>query len=318
MLKTAQILKITSNWIADSQAIESALDGSRFTECGASQELSFGWVEPRGEAHGPLLEVVGGQLFLKLKTETKSVPGAVITRKAKERVSEIESATGRKPGKKELREIKEEIKLALLPVAFAKESTTLVWIDPVAFRLVIDASSSATVDAVVTLLVKAIDGLAVAVASTKVSPTAAMSEWLITQEPPVGFTVDRECELKAADESKATIKFGKSPLDTEEVKNYVESGKLPTKLALTWDGRVSFVLTDKGILNKIDFLDMVLDRQSAVEKDAGFDADVAIATGELRKLIPDLLDALGGEADAKADAIAEGGTASATGSYAVA
>jgi recombination associated protein RdgC len=30
-------------------------------------------------------------------------------------------------------------------------------------------------------------------------------------------------------------------------------------------------------------------------KDDGFDADAAIATGELRKLLPDLLAALGGE-----------------------
>jgi len=30
-------------------------------------------------------------------------------------------------------------------------------------------------------------------------------------------------------------------------------------------------------------------------KDDHFDADVAIATGELRKLIPDLIEALGGE-----------------------
>ena len=33
----------------------------------------------------------------------------------------------------------------------------------------------------------------------------------------------------------------------------------------------------------------------ATGKDDGFDADVAIATGELRKLLPDLLEALGGE-----------------------
>ena len=33
-------------------------------------------------------------------------------------------------------------------------------------------------------------------------------------------------------------------------------------------------------------------------KDDGFDADVAIATGELRKLLPELLEALGGEVEA--------------------
>jgi recombination associated protein RdgC len=34
---------------------------------------------------------------------------------------------------------------------------------------------------------------------------------------------------------------------------------------------------------------------SGAERADGFDTDTAIATGELRKLLPDLLEALGGE-----------------------
>jgi recombination associated protein RdgC len=81
-------------------------------------------------------------------------------------------------------------------------------------------------------------------------------------------------------------------LDIDEVKQHVEHGKLPTKLALTWDDRVSFVLTDSLRVTKIDFTDSVLDQAG---DEGGFDTDVAIATGELRKLIPDLIEAMGGE-----------------------
>jgi recombination associated protein RdgC len=121
-----------------------------------------------------------------------------------------------------------------------------------------------------------------------------MASWLISQEPPAAFSVDRECELKAADESKSVVRYVRHPLDTDEVKQHVESGKLPTRLALTWEGRVSFALTEALQLKKIAFLDVVFEAMST-EKDEGFDADVAIATGELRKLLPDLLEALGGE-----------------------
>ena len=302
MLKIAQILNISPTWLADIPRIEAALNEDRFTECGATQETSSGWIEPRGEAHGPLLENVGGQLVLKLKTEVKSVPATIISQRANDRSIQIEASTGRKPGKKEISSIKDEIKLELLPVAFPKQSTTLVWIDPDSCKLVIGATSTGKVDEVLTLLVKSFEGLAPSFIETNTSPIAAMSEWLTTHAPPKGFSVDHECELKAADNSNATIRFGKSQLDTDEVKNYVESGKLPIKLALTWDERVSFVLTEKGALNKIDFLDVVLESQSAVEKDSGFDANVAIATGEMRKLIPDLLAALGGETNLKIDA----------------
>jgi recombination associated protein RdgC len=294
VFKNVIMYRVGPEWSATVAQIEEGLDAARFVPCGASQEKSIGWIEPRGEAHGPLVESVGGQLIVKLMIETRSLPGSVINRKAEERVAHIEATTGRKPGKKETREIKDDIKLELLPMAFSKESSVSVWLDPQARLLVIDAGSQARADEVVTMLVKSLPGLAVALIDTKVSPTAAMSEWLITQEPPAGFTVDRECELKAADESKAVVRYTRHPLDTEEVKQYVESGKLPTRLALTWDSRVSFVLTEGLQLKKLAFLDVVFEGAST-GKDDGFDADTAIATGELRKLLPDLLDALGGE-----------------------
>lgn len=288
------VYRIGAGWSASLAQMETGLEGARFIPCGASQEKSVGWIEPRGEAHGPLVESVGGQLILKLKIETKTVPGSVVTRKAKERAAQIEASTGRKPGKKQTREIKDDIKLELMPLAFTKESSVLVWIDPDAKLLVIDAGSQAKADEVVTMLVKCLDGLAVTLLSTQMTPTAAMSEWLVTQEPPAGFSVDRECELKAADESKAVVRYTRHPLDTEEVRQYVQSGKLPTRLALTWDSRVSFVLTEGLQLKKLAFLDVVLDGASS-GKDDGFDADAAIATAELRKLLPDLFEALGGE-----------------------
>ena len=295
MFKNVIMYRIGPEWSASVAQIEDSLDSARFVPCGASQEKSIGWVEPRGEAHGPLVESVGGQLILKLMIETRALPGSVIKRKAEERLAHIEATTGRKPGKKETREIKDDIKLELLPLAFSKESSVAVWIDPEASLLVIDAGSQARADEVVTMLVKSLAGLAVALIDTKVSPTTAMSEWLITQEPPAAFTVDRECELKAADESKAVVRYTRHPLDTDEVRQYVESGKLPTRLALTWDSRVSFVLTEGLQIKKLAFLDVVFEKTSA-GKDDGFDADTAIATGELRKLLPDLLEALGGEA----------------------
>jgi recombination associated protein RdgC len=235
---------------------------------------------------------VGGQLILQLMIETRTLPASVVNRKTRERLARIEASTGRKPGKKETREIKDDIRLELLPMAFTRESSVWVWIDPDERLLVIDAGSQARADEVATLLVKSLAGLAVTLLNTSVSPTAAMSEWLITQEPPPGFSVDRECELKAADESRAVVRYARHPLDTDEVRQYVESGKLPTRLALTWDSRVSFVLTEGLQLKKLAFQDVVFE---GAGKDDGFDADAAIATGELRKLLPDLLAALGGE-----------------------
>lgn len=288
------VYRIGEGWRPGLAQIEQALEAERFVPCGASQEKSIGWVEPRGEAHGPLVEAVNGQRILKLKIETRVVPGSVVTRKAKERSAQIEATEGRKPGKKEMKEIKEDVKLSLMPMAFSKETSVWVWVDPVTQLLVVDAGSQAKADEVITMLVKSFTGLNLALINTQMSPQSAMAAWLITQEAPAGFSVDRECELKAADESKSVVRYVRHPLDTDEVKQHVEGGKLPTRLALTWVGRVSFSLTEALQLKKVTFLDVVFEATSA-EKDEGFDADVAIATGELCKLLPDLLNALGGE-----------------------
>ena len=294
MFKNLMVYRIDAGWQPSFAQMQDSLEAERFVPCGASQEKAIGWVEPRGEAHAPLVEVVAGQLILKLKIETKSVPTSVVNRKAKERSSQIEATTGRKPGKKEMREIKDDVKLSLMPMAFTKEASIWVWIDPEAQFLMLDVGSQAKADEVVTLLAKSFAGLGMKLLNTQMSPQASMSSWLLEQEPPACLTVDRECELKAADESKAVVRYVRHALDTEEVKQHIAAGKLPTRLALTWDSRVSFVLTEALQLKKLTFLDSVFEGTSS-EKDEGFDADVAIATGELRKLLPDLLEALGGE-----------------------
>jgi recombination associated protein RdgC len=290
--------RMASPWTMAVEALEAALEDGRFVECGASQEKSVGWVAPRGEAHGALVEVVGGQWLLKLMVEVKVVPGSVVKRRVQEQVEQITATTGRKPGKKETRELRDDARNALLPMAFAKQGTVQVWIDPQAGLLLLDAGSQARADEVMTCLVKAVDGLAVQLINTQTSPGAAMSGWLSSREAPAGFSVDRECELKAADESKAVVRYTRHALDTEEVSQHIAMGKVPTRLALTWDDRVSFVLTEVLQLKKIAFLDVVFEGAPASPgdgKDDNFDADAAIATGELAKLIPDLLEALGGE-----------------------
>ena len=290
--------RIASGWPGAVGKLEDALQDARFVECGAQQEKSVGWIEPRGQEHGALVEVVGGQWMLKLMIEVKVIPASVVKRKVQDQLDNIEASTGRKPGKKERRDISDDARLALLPVAFTKQSSVQVWVDPKAGALVTDAGSQAKADEVMTWLIKAVDGLVVQLISTQTSPAAAMALWLSTKEGPPDFSVDRECELKAADESRAIVRYTRHALDTDEVCQHIALGKMPTRLALTWTNRVSFVLTENLQLKKVAFLESVFEGASSAPGDAeddGFDADVAIATGELRKLIPDLLEALGGE-----------------------
>lgn len=255
-----------------------------FVECGLSQEQSAGFVPPRDEG-GDLVEYQSGNRIVRLMIETRSVPGDVVRRKADKRADEIETVTGRRPGRKEIREIRENIKLELLPHAFPKRKAVWIWIDETNSRLCIDSASQGVADTVVTLLAKHAEAVVTEV-PTDLSPVAAMTQWLDTQEPPDGFSVDRECELQAVDASKARVRYANHALDIEEIRRHISEGKLPASLAMTWQDRVSFNLTDTLRLRKVKFQDGVF------EGERGFDADVAIATGELRGLLKSLYNCL--------------------------
>ena len=227
------VYRIAPPWQMGLEEVEAALQKALFQECGATQEQSSGFVPPRGDAHGLLAESVGGQWVLRYMTEAKMLPASVLARKVKEKAARIEQETGRKPGKKESRELKDEAKLDLLPMAFTKQASMWVWIDPQARWLVLDTGCPGRADEVVSLLVELLPGFAVALLDTQTSPQVAMAHWLKEQEPPAGFSVDRECELKSADEAKAVVRYARHPLDIDEVRAHIEAGKLPTKLALT-------------------------------------------------------------------------------------
>ena len=296
VFKNVIVYRIEPGWSQTLAEAEEGLGKQRFQPCGPSQEKSAGWSEPRGEANGPLLESIDGQWLLDYMVESKTLPGSVVRRKLDERVAQIEATTGRKPGKKEKKELKEDITLELLPMAFVRNARVAVWIDAAERRLVVNSSNQSRADEVVTSLVKALDGFAVALVNTALEPAAAMAEWLLSQEPPAGFTIDRECELKATDDTKAVVRYAKHALDIEEVQQHITAGKRPTRLAMTWDDRVSFELTAGMQIRKLVFLEGTADGAAGGKKEDNFDADVAIATGELGQLVPALFEALGGEA----------------------
>ena len=294
MFKNMIIYRIAPDWQIDLLQVEAALAQLPFMECGATQERSSGWAPPRGDAHGAMAESIAGQWLLRFMVETKVLPGSVLARRVQEKAARIEQETGRKPGKRESRDLKEEAKLDLLPMAFTKQSAMWVWIDTEARFLVLDTSSQSRADEVASALIEALPGLALALLHTQTSPAAAMAQWLSTQEAPPGFSIDRECELKSESEEKSVVRYGRHPLDIDEVQQHIKQGKLPTKLALSWDERVSFVLTEGLQIKKLAFLDAATQGQS---DGGGFDADVALATGELRQFIPELIEVLGGESD---------------------
>jgi recombination associated protein RdgC len=196
-----------------------------------------------------------------------------------------------------MKEIKEQVTDELLPRAFSVYRDTRVWIDTRNHWLVIDAAAAAKSDEVLGLLAKVLDPFPVAPLHVELSPASAMTNWLIDNDPPAGFSIDQDTELRATNESRATVRYVRHSLDIDDVRKHVEAGKQCTRLAMTWADKVSFVLTDTLDVKRIAPLDVLKENQDSMAANEAelFDADFALMTGELARLLDDLVQALGGE-----------------------
>jgi len=305
MLKTASFFRIGPEYaLPPLDALEQVLQAARFVPCGATQPESYGWIPPRGKKSSILAELVDGKLILSLCTERRAVPSSALKAAVEDKIERYKKETGmERVAAKIKKDFKEEALLDLLPRAFTKKSSTMLWVDTANKMLVVGTGSSASADKVVTALMEALTavpggspGLVFKPVQTQQSAASSMSQWLSTREAPFNFTVDRDCELKTPDEHKSSVRYSRHTLEIDEVPQHIAAGKVPTQLAMTWNDRLSFVLTENAQVKKIQLLDVVLEGVDKPGKDEdGFDTDAAIITGELSGMIPDLLDALGGE-----------------------
>ena len=303
--KNLQIYRLPAPWAIDLAKLDEQLACGGFAKCASHEPMSRGWVAPRKD--GALIYANNRQWLLSLATEQRLLPSSVVNDEVRERAEVLTETQGYAPGRKQLRELKERVTEELMPRAFTRKRSTFVWIDPQNGWFIVDAGSQGKAEEVVEHLRFCLDELPLKLLHTQLSPTSAMADWLAGGEAPGGFTIDRDCELKAVGEEKSAVRYVRHPLNDEvsaEIKAHLAAGKLPTKLALTWDERISFVLTEKLEIKRLAFLDLLKEEaeKSAEHADEQFDADFALMTGELTRFLPALIEALGGEIVEGADA----------------
>jgi recombination associated protein RdgC len=196
-----------------------------------------------------------------------------------------------------MRELKMKVTEELRARALTRRRVTRAWIDPAGGWCVVDAASPGKAEEVIEALRDALDSFAVLPLDTQRTPHTSMAAWLTHGDAPGRFSIDQDLELQSADKSKAMIRYTRHPLDGAEVRSHLSSGKYPTRLGLTWNDRVAFVLTEKLQIKRLEFLEMTREAAGESQIDAAeqFDIDFTVMCGELAKLLDELVQSLGGE-----------------------
>ena len=298
--KNLVVYRLAAGWPRQAEEFEAKLAQQPLQKCGGFQMESRGWVCPQHE--GQYLYQQNRQWLFALGVEQKLLPGSVIRDVAAERIASMEGMLGHPIGRKQKRDIKEKVTAELMPKAFGRRRRTCAWIDTANGWLVVDAAGEPKAEEFLEALRKTEDGLPAARLETQVSPSAAMSRWIMDGEAPGPFGIDEDLELRAPDATKASVRYARHGLGGKDIRDHIAAGKQPVRLGLTWNDRLSFVLTEELHLKRLSFVG-ILEREAGEEiedEDERFDIDFALMTGELSRLLADLVEVLGGEKHALA------------------
>jgi recombination associated protein RdgC len=301
MFKNLVFHRLPDNWSMAAGDLEGQLAARALRPCGPFDMSSRGWVPV---SHGGrLLHTINQQHMIALGTDDKLLPASIIRQVAQERADVQAVEQGFPVGRKQMRDLRARVADELRARALTRRRVTRAWIDPTGGWFAVDASGVPRAEAVVETLGDTLGSFAPVAIQTERSPHAAMTSWLLRGEAPARFSIDDDLELQSADKTKATIRYTRHPFDVKEVRVHLNAGKFPTRLGLTWNDRVSFVLTDKLQVKRLDFLQMNKDDTQAGEVDPAeqFDIDFAVMAGELANLLKDLTAVLAGD-DANAAA----------------
>jgi recombination associated protein RdgC len=295
LFKNLVFHRLPANWELSAADFENQLAGRTLKPCGPFDMSSRGWIPVT--SGGRLLHTVNQQQLVSLGVDEKLLPGSIVRQVAQERAELQARDQGFPVGRKQMRDLRARVADELRARALTRRRITRAWLDPASGWFAVDASSIPRAEMVVETLSDTLGTFAPQAVETGRSPRASMASWLLRAEAPAHFSIDDELELQSADKAKSIIRYTRHPLDGKEIRGHLAAGKYPTRLGLTWKDRVSFVLTDKLQVKRLEFLEMSKDKTEGDDVDPAeqFDIDFAVMAGELGRLLKDLTSALGSD-----------------------
>ena len=292
--KNLTVYRLPADWSWSAASLEEALARRPLQPCSALEMRSMGWVPPATTDR--LLHTLGEQHLVALGVDQKLLPASIVRQEAERRAKVQAQTQGFPVGRRQMRALKLQVLDELRARALTRRRTTRAWLDPRNRWLVVDSASDRRAEELVETLRDTLGSLAVQKVDTERSPSACMAAWVMQTDASGPFSIEQDLELQSGEPAKSIVRYRRHPLDGKEVRAYVAGGKRPTQLGLTWNGRVSFVLTEKLQIKRVEFLEVAPERgdEEKIDKAEQFDLDFAVMAGELAKLLEELIRELDG------------------------
>ncbi|MDP9066180.1 MAG: recombination-associated protein RdgC [Pseudomonadota bacterium] len=292
LFRNVVFYRLPMDWSPSAAELEDRLASRPLRPCGPYDMSTDGWVNV---THGGrLLHTVGQHQMIALGVDDKLLPASIVRQVALERADAQAREQGFPVGRKQMRDLRSRVADELRTRALTRRRVTRAWFDRSGGWLAIDSPSAKTAERIIETLRATLGSFVPRPLESDQSPRATMASWLLRGAAAGPFSIDDDLELQSADQTKTVIRYLRHPLDGREVRGHIAAGKFPTRLGLTWKDRISFVLTERLEVKRVEFLELQAETAAADEADPDerFDLDFAVMAGELGVLLADLAAAL--------------------------
>lgn len=265
--KTIQMFQLKDISNINYEVIEQALKKHPLRKIGSQDKFTFG-VLPLIRNSECWALISGDCMLLRFGKEEKYLPSAVIREELDTKIAEIEVVEGRKVGRKEKADIKEELTFSLRPKAFSNLSDVWLYIDKKAELLVLNTTNGVMTEQSFRQLQTMLGSFPMVPLQAQASPSMVMTDWLMKNDVPASLETGSLCDLQDSLEDRSSIKFKKLEPLSEDVTRHLEQGMSVKNIGLRWTGKMSFVLCDDLTIKSLKW-DDTLKEQAFNDSDGG-------------------------------------------------
>ena len=261
-----------------------------FKPCGSIDTVKGGFISPVDNPDELMLNVQG-QILLKYKTEQKILPDPVIKQAHIEKINKQEEALSRKLSKAEKATLKDEVLIELIPRAFSKYNYYWLWIDTQNKRIIVDCSSFKQAEDILAMLRKELGALALTPLSIDKPLEQVMTTWVKEKLKFQPFILGDQAELKDPLEGNGIINCKNQEITSDEMRVHFDSGKWITKLKISDERGVNYIVNSDLTFKRIKFDASILDENediSSEEFDKRLEADFFLMSKTLSNSINDI------------------------------
>lgn len=270
-----------------SHDIAADLARHRVREPGPQEPATHGFGSPYGLLDDRLTVAANGCHGFVFVQAERVLPASSVRDAVAKKVQAITAQEGRRVGRKERKQLHEDVVQAMLPHAPVTSRRIAGWIDPNHGWLVIDTPSRRYAELTLSALREAFGSFPAVPLAPADAPRVLLTDWLANDTLPALLGLGDECELRdPATPSGALVRCRRQALDADEIKEHLRGGKQAYQVGLVFDGRLSLVLSHDLAITHLRPLDIVTTEQADPDShDMQVESELALATLEVRRLL---------------------------------